>query len=59
MLSFFLIVGMNDRLATAVELIAFTAFMAAIFILVIGSLAFISGQCTRGTPILPAIFLCF
>ena len=59
MLSFFLIVGMNDRLGTAVELIAFTAFIAAIFILVIGSLAFISGQCMRGTPVLPAIFPCF
>ena len=59
MLSFFLIIAMNDRLGTALELIAFTAFMAAIFILVIGSLAFISGQCTRGAPILPAIFPCF
>jgi hypothetical protein len=59
MVSFFLIVGMDDRLGTAVELIAFAAFIAAIFILVIGSLAFISGQCTRGTPILPAIFPCF
>jgi heme/copper-type cytochrome/quinol oxidase subunit 4 len=58
-LHFYLILGMNDRLGTAVELVAFAAFIAAIFIVVMGSLTFISSQCSHGTPILPAIFPCF
>jgi hypothetical protein len=50
---------MNGRLGTAVELIAFAAFIAAIFIVVMASLTFLSSQCSRGSPILPAIFPCF
>jgi hypothetical protein len=50
---------MNDRLGTAAELIAFAAFIAAIFIVVMTSLTFLSNQCTRGTPVLAAIFPCF
>jgi hypothetical protein len=52
-------VGMNERLETAVQLIAFAAFVAAIIIIVMMSLTSISIQCTRGTPFLPAIFPCF
>jgi hypothetical protein len=47
-----------DRPA-AVQLIAFFAFIAAILTFVLTSLTFISTQCTRGTPFLPAIFPCF
>jgi len=50
---------MNDRLGIAVELVAFAAFIAAIFIVVMGSLTFLSNQCSRGSPVLPAIFPCF
>jgi hypothetical protein len=56
---FLLTVGMNERLETAVQLIAFAAFVAAILIIVMTSLTSISAQCTRGTPFLPAIFPCF
>jgi hypothetical protein len=56
---FFLILGMSSRLGTAVELVAFAAFIAAIFIVVMASLTFLSDQCSRGTPVLPAIFPCF
>jgi hypothetical protein len=53
------LVGMNQRLETAVQLIAIAAFIAAILIIVTTSLTLISDQCTRGTPFLPAIFPCF
>ena len=56
---FFLTLGMNDHSGTAVELIAFAAFIAAIIIVVITLLTSLSGQCSRGTPVLPAIFPCF
>jgi hypothetical protein len=58
-LHFFLTPDMNDRFGTAVELVAFSAFIAAILIVVITLLAFLSSQCSRGTPVLPAIFPCF
>jgi hypothetical protein len=50
---------MNQRLETAVQLIAFAAVIAAILIIVTTSLTLISAQCTRGTPFLPTIFPCF
>jgi hypothetical protein len=50
---------MNDRLGTAVELIVFAVFIAAVFIVVMTSLTFLSNQCSRGTPVLPALFPCF
>jgi hypothetical protein len=50
---------MNDRLGTAMELIAFAAFIAIVFIVVMASLTFLSNQCSRGSPFLPAIFPCF
>jgi hypothetical protein len=50
---------MNSRLGTAVELVAFAAFIAAIFIVVMASLTFLSNQCSHRTPVLPAIFPCF
>ena len=53
------LVGMNQRLETAVQLIAIAAFIAAILIIVTTSLTLISEQCTHGTPFLPAIFPCF
>ena len=54
-----MILGMNDRLGTAVELIVFAVFIAAVFIVVMTSLTFLSNQCSRGTPVLPALFPCF
>jgi hypothetical protein len=59
MRQFLLTVTMSDRLVTAVQLVAFAAFIAAMIFIVLGSLTFISNQCTRGTPFLPAIFPCF
>jgi hypothetical protein len=59
MRQFLLTVAMSDRLATAVQLVAFAAFIAAVIFVVLGSLTFISDQCTGGTPFLPAIFPCF
>jgi hypothetical protein len=56
---FRLTVGMNERLETAVQLIALAAFVAAILIIVMTSLTSISAQCTRDTPFLPVIFPCF
>jgi hypothetical protein len=56
---FLLTVSMNQRLETAVQLIAFAAIIAAILIIVTTSLTLISAQCTRGTPFLPTIFPCF
>jgi hypothetical protein len=56
---FLLTISMNQRLETAVQLIAIAAFIAAILIIVTTSLTLISEQCTRGTPFLPAIFPCF
>lgn len=50
---------MNDRLRTAIELVSFAAFIAAILVVVMTSLTFISNQCSRGTPFLPGIFPCF
>jgi hypothetical protein len=50
---------MSDRVIAAVELVAFAALVAAVLIIVVGSLAFVSAQCTRGTPFLSAIFPCF
>ena len=50
---------MNDRLGTVAQLIAFSAFIAVVFIVVMTSLTFLSNQCTGGTPVLPAIFPCF
>ncbi len=47
-----------DR-ATALQLIAFSASLAAIFGFILISLSFISAQCMNGTPFLPAIFPCF
>jgi hypothetical protein len=52
-------VNMNQRLETAVQLIALAAFIAAILIIVTTTLTLISAQCTRGTPFLPTIFPCF
>src|SRR5262249_23126801 len=54
-----LTLGMNERLGTAVELFALAAFIAAILIVVMMSLSFISDRCTRGAPFLPAVFPCF
>jgi hypothetical protein len=51
--------NMNEPPTSAVQLIAFAAFIAAVVIIVSVSLTFISGQCTRGTPFLPTIFPCF
>jgi hypothetical protein len=50
---------MSNRRATAVQLLAFVAFIAAMIFIVLGSLTLISNQCTRGSPFLPAIFPCF
>jgi hypothetical protein len=50
---------MNQRLETAVQLIAIAAFIAAVLIIVTTSLTLISDRCTRGMPFLPAIFPCF
>jgi hypothetical protein len=50
---------MSERVVTAIELVAFAALVAAVLIIVVGSLTFVSAQCTRGTPFLPAIFSCF
>jgi len=50
---------MTDRSATGVQLTMFTAFLAVMIFLVLGSLTFISDQCMQGTPFLPAIFPCF
>jgi len=50
---------MNDRFGTTVELVVFAAFIAAVFIVVMTSLTFLSNQCSQGTPVLPAIFPCF
>src|SRR5262249_22282987 len=58
-LHFFLSLRMNDRFSTTVELVVFAAFIAAVFIVVMTSLTFLSNQCSRGTPVLPAIFPCF
>ena len=59
MRQFLLTVTMSDHLATAVQLVGFAAFIATMIFIVLGSLTFISNQCTRGTPFLPAIFPCF
>jgi hypothetical protein len=56
---FLLTASMSDRLATAVQLSIFAAFIAGMIFLVLGSLTLISDQCTSGTPFLPAIFPCF
>jgi hypothetical protein len=52
-------VSKNQRLETALQLIALAAFIAAIVIIVLTSLTWISAECTRGTPFLPTIFPCF
>jgi hypothetical protein len=59
MRQFLLTVTMSGRLATALQLAAFAVFIAGMIFIVLGSLTFISNQCTRGTPFLPAIFPCF
>jgi hypothetical protein len=56
---FLLTVGMNERRESAVQLIVFAAFVAAVLIVVMTSLTSISGQCMRGTPFLPGVFPCF
>jgi hypothetical protein len=48
-----------SRLATAAQLVGFAAFIAGMIFIVLGSLSFISNQCQRGTPVLPAVFPCF
>jgi hypothetical protein len=48
---------MNDRLGTVAQLIAFSAFIAAVFIVVMTSLTFLSNQCTGGTPSCQRYFL--
>jgi len=50
---------MNKRSATALQLVAFAAFIAAVIAVVLASLNLISSQCTRGTPFLPSVFPCF
>jgi hypothetical protein len=50
---------MSDRRATALQLLAFAAFIAAMIFIVLGSLTLISDQCSRGSPFLPAVFPCF
>jgi hypothetical protein len=52
-------VSMNQRLETALQLIAFAAFIAAVLIIVATSLTSLSTQCMRGEPFLPTIFPCF
>jgi hypothetical protein len=50
---------MTMRDSTAVQLIAFAAFIAVSIIVILVSLTFIADQCALGTPLLPAIFPCF
>src|SRR5262245_25825385 len=50
---------MNKRSANALQLVAFAAFIAAVFAVILASLNLISSQCTRGTPFLPSVFPCF
>jgi hypothetical protein len=50
---------MNQRLETALQLIGFAAFVAAVVIIVATSLTFLSTQCMRGEPFLPTIFPCY
>jgi hypothetical protein len=52
-------VSMNQRIETALQLIAFAAFIAAVLIIVATSLTSLSTQCMRGEPFLPTIFPCF
>jgi hypothetical protein len=47
-----------DR-TTAIQLAAFSASLVAILLFILASLSFISDQCTRGAPFLPALFPCF
>jgi hypothetical protein len=51
--------SMSERRDTAVQLVAFAAFLAAMIVIVLGSLTFIATQCTQGTPFLPVVFPCF
>lgn len=50
---------MTMRTCTAVQLVAFSAFIAVTIIVILTSLTFIADQCASGTPVLPAIFPCF
>jgi hypothetical protein len=50
---------MTMRDSTAVQLIAFAAFIAVTLIVIMTSLTFIADQCALGTPLLPAILPCF
>jgi hypothetical protein len=50
---------MDDRRSAAVQLVALTAFIAAVIFIVMASLQFVAGECVRGKPFLPAIFPCF
>src|SRR5215203_293726 len=53
------VASMTERHDTAVQLVAFAAFVAAIIVFVLVSLTFIAAQCSQGTPFLPAVFPCF
>jgi len=57
--NFHFILSMTDRHATAIQLIAFVAFIAVTIFIVLGFLIFVSTQCTQGTPFLPSFFPCF
>jgi O-antigen/teichoic acid export membrane protein len=50
---------MSDRNNTALELVVFSVFVAAMIFVVLGSLTFIGTECAQGTPILTLIFPCF
>ena len=50
---------MTERAETIVQLIALAAFVAAVIVLVLGSLSFVANQCQQGTPFLPDLFPCF
>jgi hypothetical protein len=50
---------MTMRVCTAIQLVAFAAFIAVTLIVILTALTFIADQCAFGTPLLPAIFPCF
>jgi hypothetical protein len=57
--NFPLIPSMTMRDGTAVQLLAFAAFIAVTIVVILTSLTFIADQCASGTPLLPTIFPCF
>jgi len=49
----------RELLITAGQLAAMLAGIAAIFLAVTTLLTFVSNECQRGAPFMPALFVCF